>query len=252
MAPVSVVRQSYGRIAGEAVDRFEIGNEAGYRMRLIPYGARLTEFHVPDGEGAERVDVVLGLDSLEAYAESWACMGATCGRYANRIRHGELIIDGERHQLPINWRTHHLHGGPRGFDRRIWNAETGAEESAIAFSLTSPDGDEGYPGEVSARVVYRLEDDGLSITMDARTTRPTAINLVHHSYWNLAGHGAGNAADHTLAIAARRYTPFDADLMPTGATGGGRRHPLRPAHAAHARGLLRRAGAGGPARRLRQ
>jgi aldose 1-epimerase len=214
MGPVTVTRQPYGQIAGRPVDRFEVANRSGYRMALIAYGARLTEFHVPDGHGS--TDVVLGLDSLEAYRASWACMGATCGRYGNRIRHGELIIGGKRHQLPINWRDHHLHGGREGFDRRIWNAEVRDDDNAVAFSLTSPDGDEGYPGEVTSRAVYRLEDKGLSIVMEARTTRATAINLVHHTYWNLAGHRSGTAGDHTLAIAAARYTPFDGDLMPTG------------------------------------
>ena len=247
---MTVTRQPYGRIAGQPVDLFEVTDEAGYRMRLISYGARLTEFHVPDGNGA--LDVVLGLDSLEEYIASWACMGATCGRYANRIGHGELIIGGKRHQLPINWREHHLHGGPQGFDRQIWKAESRADENAVAFSLTSPDGDAGYPGEVEARVLYRLDDKGLSIVMEADTTAATAINLVHHSYWNLAGHQSGTAGDHTLEIAAERYTPFDADLLPTGETRQGRRHAVRPQAAATACGVLRRAGAPRPARRLRQ
>ncbi len=209
-----VTRTPYGNIAGAPVELFEIADSRGYRARLISYGARLTEFHVPYSGGT--ADVVLGLDSLEGYIESWACMGATCGRYANRIGHGELIIDGERHQLPLNWREHHLHGGPGGFDRQIWRAEIPKHEDAVAFSLTSPDGDQGYPGEVEAQVVYRLEDHGLAIAMEARTSRPTAINLVHHSYWNLAGHGSGSIADHQLMIHAERYTPFDGDLLPTG------------------------------------
>jgi aldose 1-epimerase len=214
---MTMVSRPYGKIAGQPVERIEIKNRAGYRMALITYGARLTEFHVPDGKGGA-VDVVLGHDTLKGYIDSWACMGATCGRYGNRIRHGELIIGGERHQLPLNWRNHHLHGGPEGFDRRVWRAEAREAEDAVLFTLTSPDGDQGYPGEVEASALYRLEDDGLSIAMEAKTTRPTAINLVHHSYWNLAGHASGSIADHELMIGAERYTPFDDDLMPTAGT----------------------------------
>ncbi len=213
---MTITRTPYGKIAGSPVELFEIANGSGYRARFISYGARLTEFHVPDRHGRE-VNVVLGLDNLEEYIESRACMGASCGRYGNRIRRGELIVDGEHHQLPLNWREHHLHGGPEGFDRRIWRAEVRQNEAAVVFSLTSPDGDQGYPGEVAAQVVYRLEDHGLAIAMEARTTRPTAINLVHHSYWNLAGHQSDTIDDHQLQIHAERHTPFDGDLLPTGA-----------------------------------
>ena len=119
----------------------------------------LIEFHVPDRHGGD-IDVVLGLGSLEEYIESWACMGASCGRYGNRIRRGELIVEGERHQLPLNWREHHLHGGPEGFDRRIRRAEIRQNEDAVAFSLTSPDGDQGYPGESQQRSFTGLKITG--------------------------------------------------------------------------------------------
>ena len=182
---MTVTRQHYGTIAGKPVDLFEITNRPATGCDSSPTARGSPNSMCQTGPAA--LDVVLGLDSLEEYITSWACMGATCGRYANRIGHGELIIDGKRHQLPINWREHHLHGGPNGFDRQIWNAAA-TKWQRSSFSLPSPDGDEGYPGEVEARVIYRLEDDGLAIVMEAGTTQPTAINLVHHSYWNLAGH----------------------------------------------------------------
>jgi len=182
---------------------------------LTDYGARLVELHVPDASGST-ADVVLGYDDLAAYESATPYVGATCGRYGNRIGAGSFRLGEVTHRLDINEAPNHLHGGRRGFDRLIWDLDVDETAGTITFSLESPDGDQGYPGTVLATTTYRFEGPVVTIEMTAVTDRTTIVNLVHHSYWNLGGHASGPVVDHELQIEADHYTPVDDELIPTG------------------------------------
>lgn len=217
----SLKRQRFGTTAeGATVDRFTLSNGRGLTVCLLTYGAALSELSFPDREG-RAADLVLGFDRIAPYEDPAQnpYFGATVGRVAFRITLGQFTLDGKRYQLSLNNPPHHLHGGMRGFSRCVWNAEAaaGAEGPAVKFSLTSPDGDQGYPGAVKAEVVYTVtRDNALRIEYSATADRPTPVNLTHHSYFNLAGAGSGNVLGHTLELAASHYTPLDAKMIPTG------------------------------------
>ncbi len=199
---------------GDEVSRVEFDNGV-LRGSLINYGARLVRLSVPDAAGRP-ADVVLGHDDLDSYERGPSYLGATCGRYGNRIRGGRITVDGVAHQLDTNEGHNQLHGGSRGFDRRVWSIEADEAEGAIRFSMESPDGDQGYPGRLMTSTTYSLEDATLRIRMEASTEVETVVNLVHHSYWNLAGHDRGSVSEHELMIDADSYTPVDDQLLPTG------------------------------------
>ncbi len=183
--------------------------------RLITYGARLTELWVPDRAG-RRADVVLGHATLEGYLTHDAYFGATCGRFSNRIARGRFDLDGSEYQLSQNEGVHHLHGGLRGFDKKTWSIAD-QSESHVVFSAFSPHGEMGYPGSCELSVEYRLaSDDRMRITMSAVSDMRTPINMVHHSYFNLAGYASGPIVDHHLTIPASTYLPVDSELIPTG------------------------------------
>lgn len=159
---------------------------------------------------------MLGFDEVDDYVAHPDYFGATVGRHANRIREARFTLDGIEHALSRNEGVHHLHGGQLGFDRQVWTIEE-RDEHAVRFHLQAPHGAQGYPGTVDATATYRLVADSvLEIEMTATTDRPTVVNMVNHSYWNLGGHGAGSVLDHELAIAADHYLPVDPDLLPTG------------------------------------
>ena len=199
---------------GRVASRIDVETD-GLRASLTDYGARLLELDVPDAAGRV-VDVVLGYDDLAAYESRTPYVGATCGRYGNRIRAGRFRLGATTHQLDINEPPNHLHGGSRGFDRLVWDFEVDEASESITFRVESPDGDQGYPGTLAATTTYRFDGSVLAIEMTAVTDRPTVVNLVHHSYWNLAGHGSGPIIDHELEIAADEYTAVDDRLIPTG------------------------------------
>jgi aldose 1-epimerase len=207
----------FGDIDGLPVPGFTLSNRSGLQARLIAYGACLTEMHVPDRQG-RFADVVLGFDDLASYRRHQCYFGATCGRFSNRIAKGVFSLDGERHHLACNEKgINHLHGGVTGFDRRIWTAAADETSNSVLFSLIAPDGDEGYPGTLIATAAYQLTDAGeLKIRMTAVSDRPTVVNMVHHSYWNLGGHASGSCRDHRLHIDADHYLPVDETLIPTG------------------------------------
>lgn len=207
----------FGTLDGLPVPGFVLSNKNGMRAKLIAYGARLTEMHVPDRQG-RFTDVALGFDDLASYVQHRAYFGATCGRFSNRIAHGAFVLDGTSYQLGCNENdANHLHGGAVGFDRKVWSAAADAARNTVRFSLISSDGDEGYPGTLVASVAYQLTETGeLKIRMTAVTDRPTVVNMVHHSYWNLAGHNSGSNRKHQLTIDAGHYLPVDARLIPTG------------------------------------
>ena len=176
----------------------------------------LTEMHVPDKDGTLG-DVVLGHDNLESYLDGHPYFGVTTGRVANRIAKGKFILDGKEYTLAINNDPNHLHGGTEGIDKKVWSARVSRSKAgpAVAFSYTSPDGEEGYPGSLKMKVTYTLtNDDELRIDYLATTDKATPVNLTNHAYWNLAG--KGTILDHVLHINADHYTPVDATGIPTG------------------------------------
>jgi len=193
----------------------------GWKTTITDYGAIVTSLFVPpkDGAGGAPVDVVLGFDTLDGYLAGHPYFGAICGRYANRIAAGRFELDGTTHTLATNNGANHLHGGVNGFDKALWKSTPRAtgRGPAVEFELVSPDGDEGYPGRLAVKAVYTLTPAGeLIVEMTATTDSPTIVNLVHHSYWNLAGHGSGSIAGQELAVAADRYVPVDAGGIPIG------------------------------------
>ncbi len=207
---------------GRPVSLFTLEVPGGWRAEITDYGAILTEFHVPVGSGSDGqpVDVVLGCGTLAGYLAGHPYFGATCGRVANRIAGGVFELDGRRYTLAKNNGENHLHGGLVGFDKKLWKATPRLSDRgpAVDFEIVSPAGDEGYPGAVAARVTYTLTPDGeLWVEMSATTDAPTIVNMVHHSYWNLAGHDAGTIRGHELAVTADAYLPVDTGGIPTGA-----------------------------------
>ena len=210
----------FGVHGGIVVPGYVLRNRHGVTVKVVAFGARLTELHLPDVRG-RMADIVLGFDTLDEYVASDAYMGATCGRYGSRIRGGTFPLDGRIVELSRNEGRHHAHGGLDGFDRRLWHSRPDAGANAVVFTLASPDGDQGYPGAMTASVCYRLSDDNvIAIDMRAETDGATVINLVHHSYWNLAGHDAGDILAQRLQIHADAYTPIDDELLPTGEVHG--------------------------------
>lgn len=195
-----------------------ITNANGLILRAIERGASLTEFHTHDRDG-RLADVLLGLAPPDAYARNPFYFGTVVGRCANRIAGGQFTLDGTRHTLEANNPPNHLHGGAAGFSTRDWLPTPSADPRgrSLRFEYRSESGEEGYPGELVASVMYILTDsDELIVEMTATSAAPTLCNLVQHAYWNLAGHDAGTVGDHRLSLAAERYTPTDGTNIPTG------------------------------------
>jgi aldose 1-epimerase len=215
METMSIRKSDFGELDGQSVEAYDIERGA-LRARIITYGAILSELHVPDGAGRS-ADIMLGYDDLPSYLKYRGSAGAICGRYANRIAKAQFALDGETYALSANEPPNHIHGGFKGFNKQVWRAEPDTAGRAVRLTLERPDGDEGYPGKVSASVTYRLTDEhALEITMEAVTDRPTVINMVNHGYWNLAGHGSGSIRHQRLLIEADHYTPVGPGKIPTG------------------------------------
>lgn len=216
---MSVVSEPFGNTPdGRAVELYSLTNAHGMRMRVMTYGATVVSLETPDRDG-KPADVVLGFDTLAAYIEDSPYFGAACGRYANRIANATFTLDGERYELAANDGANSLHGGLRGLDKVVWQAEpTGDEDdSRLLLTVVSPDGDEGYPGALSVAMEYELTDaNEFRITYRAETDKATPVNLTNHSYFNLAGAGTGDVLGHVLTVHADRYTPVDEGLIPTG------------------------------------
>jgi aldose 1-epimerase len=211
---------AFGRTPeGSAVELHTLTNAGGIELRVITYGGIIVSLRIPDRDG-RLDDVVLGHDDLAGYLESDAYFGAIIGRYGNRIACGRFTVDGVTHQLVQNNGRNHLHGGARGFDKVVWNAEPFVDESSrgVALRYESVDGEQGYPGSLSARVTYTLGDHNeLIIDYEATASRVTPVNLTQHTYWNLGGQAADDVLDHELMIDAETFTPVDDELIPTGA-----------------------------------
>lgn len=203
---------------GVTVELYTLTNAQNVQLQITNYGGTVTRLLVPDRDG-NLADVVLGYDSLNAYLEGSPYFGAIVGRYGNRIALGRFVLDEVEYVLATNNGDNHLHGGLKGFDKVVWEAEpySGEGETGLRLSYVSEDGEEGYPGRLSATVTYALTNDNeLVIEYLAETDKPTVVNLTHHSYFNLAGHDSGDILGHELALAASRFTPVDAGLIPTG------------------------------------
>lgn len=204
-------------LAREQTRLFTLRNSTGLALSVTDYGARIVSVRVPNRNG-DQVDVVLGFDQVSDYLTDGHYLGATIGRFANRIAKGRFVLDGRSYRLSINDGPHSLHGGTIGFDKRLWRAETpDSGKPEISFKLYSPDGDQGYPGSLDVTVTFSLGTGvEFDISYEAVTDRPTIVNLTNHSYFNLAGSGNGTILDHVLQVNAGFYTPLDLRQVPTG------------------------------------
>lgn len=215
----SLTESSFGTLPGGApVTLYTLTNRAGVTARIINYGAILVSLKVPDRHGTMR-DVVLGYDDLAGYVQDKAFLGATVGRYANRIAGGTFVLDGKTIQLDRNNGPNHLHGGAHGFYNRLWTAAatSGSDGPAVKLIYVSPDGEDGYPGQVTVTVTYTLTaDNALRIDYHGTTDRPTLLNPTHHSYFNLTGDPSQTILDEQLTIDADQTTQVGAGLIPTG------------------------------------
>ncbi|MEF2230403.1 MAG: aldose epimerase family protein [Pseudodesulfovibrio sp.] len=203
---------------GDPVGLFTLSRDGGLRAQVTDYGATLVSLRVPDRGGVPG-EVVLGYDSPAGYMAGQACLGATIGRVANRVARARFELDGCTWELAPNWRGHQLHGGPHGFHRRMWAATPVADDEgpALALTLFSGHGDQGYPGNLRVTVTYVLTGTGLRIGYRAESRDlPTPVSLTAHPYFDLAGAGRGDVLGHTARFAASRYLVADADLIPTG------------------------------------
>ena len=191
-----------------------IGRAPGVQLQVLDLGATVHRLDVTGGDGVRR-NIVLGHPTPEDYLDSTFYLGGTIGRYANRIAAGRFALDGGTVSVGTHDRGNHLHGGPDGFDRRVWSVER-HDDTSVEMALTSPDGDQGFPGEVRATVTFTVRDDAVDIVMTATTSAPTVVNMTNHAYFNLAGEGSGTVDGHELTVHAQRYTPVDDTGIPLG------------------------------------
>jgi len=206
----------FGTLAdGTPVDLYTLTNRNGLIVKITNFGGRITELHVPDRDG-RRGNITLGHADVRPYTlPNEPFFGAIIGRVANRIADAKFELDGKIYTIPANDGPNALHGGSHGFDKVVWKAK--ASPNSLVLSYLSPDGEMGFPGNLQAEVTYTLGDDNaLRIDYAAFTDRPTCVNLTNHAYFNLAGPGSGDILSHEITIAADRYTPVGANLLPTG------------------------------------
>jgi len=218
----AIEKTKWGEADGKEIDVYTLINKHGLIAKITNLGATLTELDVPDRKGKSG-DVVLGWDTLAQYETNPPYLGATVGRVANRIANAKFELDGKTYKLAANNGVHHLHGGVKGWNKLVWAgaASETADGPSLKLTLVSKDGDEGYPGTVHATTTYTLtKDDELRIEMEATTDKPTAVNMAHHSYWNLSA-GPGDIKDEVLTLYADKYTPGlppDGKVLPVAGT----------------------------------
>ena len=216
---MDVQKEIFGRMPdGREVELYTLTNANGLKARITTYGAIVVSLEVPDRNG-KLGDITLGFDTLEEYLKGHPYFGAIVGRYGNRIGKGRFTLNDIEYQLATNNGENHLHGGVKGFDKVVWDAEPVRQDDAVGVKLTylSKDGEEGYPGNLSCTVTYTLTNkDELKVSYEAQTDKPTPVNLTHHSYFNLAGQGTGDILGHELMLNTDRFTPVDEGLIPTG------------------------------------
>ena len=217
--PVRLQKVEWGQVGESPVFLYTLTNRRGLKAKITNYGTILTEMHVPDRQG-EMADVTLGFDKLAGYLPRHPYFGCICGRVVNRISNARFTIDGREYTLTKNYGEHHIHGGDDGFDRKVWTVAGESEtdgRASVTMTYTSPDGEEGYPGNLTTTATYTLADDNtLRFEMEAETDAPTIVNLAHHAYWNLAGHDAADVLGHELQLNAPSYTVSDGLGVPTG------------------------------------
>ncbi len=214
------VRSDAGTLAdGTPIEAVTLKNARGVAARILTYGATLQSLVAPDRSG-KPAEITLGFDDAADYEKKPNYFGVTVGRYANRIAGGRFTLDGRAYQLTQNDKANSLHGGTQGFDKRNWRivSVSSGPVARVVMALTSPDGDQGYPGTLEVKVTYALDDRGdLTIEFDATTDKPTIVNMTNHALFNMAGDGAPEGTSRQLlTIPARAYTPVDAALIPTG------------------------------------
>jgi aldose 1-epimerase len=218
-AATRIVRKPFGKTpAGEAVELFTLTRAGAPTVAIANLGGHIVSILAPDREGRV-ADVTLGYRDFEGYLGDSGYFGSLVGRYANRIARGRFTLDGKTYTLAVNNGPNALHGGPTGFQKRVWTPKvvSGPDGDALELTYVSRDGEEGYPGTLTAKVVYSLrKDGGLAIDYSATTDAPTIVNLTNHAYFNLAGEGVGTILGHEMQIEADAYTPVDATLIPTG------------------------------------
>ena len=218
-AKMSVQEQSFGQTPdGQKVKLYTLTNSNGLKARIMTYGATVVSLEVPDRNG-KLDDITLGYDNLSGYIKNNPYFGVIVGRYGNRIAKGRFTLDGTTYRLAANNGENHLHGGIKGFDKVVWDAESFEQSDAAGVKLTylSKDGEEGYPGNLKCSVTYTLtNNDELRVSYKAQTDKATPVNLTHHSYFNLAGQGNGDILGHELMINADKFTPTDKGSIPTG------------------------------------
>jgi aldose 1-epimerase len=211
-------RAPFGTVDGKEVFLYTLTNKSGMEARITNYGGIVVSLLVPD-KSRKPGDIVLGYDSLSSYLKATPYFGAIVGRYGNRIGKARFTLDGKEYVLNANGGPNTLHGGLKGFDKVVWDADgtTPATQPSLSLSYLSKDGEEGYPGNLKATVVYTLTDSNeLRIDYTASTDKPTVLNLTHHSYFNLAGAGSGDILSHELMLNADKFTPIDSGLITTG------------------------------------
>jgi aldose 1-epimerase len=213
---MSFTERPFGTVGSAPALAYTLKNAKGSLLEVTDFGATVTQLHLPDREG-RFADVVLGFDDVAGYAAGCPFFGATIGRVANRIARGRFALGGKAYELKLNDPPHHLHGGPLGWDKVLWRLdEAHSGDDCVSFVYRSPAGEEGYPGEVNARVRYRLsDDDEFEIWMRAECSETTLVNMAHHGYWNLAGHVAPSVLNHELMLHSDEYTPGD-PVVPNG------------------------------------
>jgi aldose 1-epimerase len=207
--PAAISKAPYGTADGKEVSLYTLTNKNGLVLKVTNYGTIITELHVPDRAG-KFADVALGYESLDGYVKATPYFGATVGRIANRIKNATFKLDGKTYKLAANNGPHSLHGGKKGWDKVVWDAEPidSPNGPSIKFSYVSPDGEEGFPGTVKASTTYALTNaNEFRVEMAATTDKTTIVNMAHHTYWNLGGYDSGLITDHELTIPADKYTP---------------------------------------------
>jgi aldose 1-epimerase len=206
--------EPFGRTPDGAASSVYTLSAGALRARITDFGGRMVSIEAPDRAGKSG-HVLLGFRSAEEYARAGGSFGALLGRCANRVGGGTFTLDGQQYRLAVNEGNNTLHGGPRGFDKLLWAVESAADRELV-LSLTSPDGDQGFPGELSARATYRLDESALTLELEAHTTKPTIVNLSAHPYFHLGGAENGDALGHQAMIASDAFLPTGADQLPTG------------------------------------
>lgn len=213
------MQKKYGTLEdGRTANLYTLTNAHGLTAEVTDFGAILVSIQVPDKDG-KLGDVTMGYDTLAGWVNDGSYMGATAGRYGNRIKDGKFTLDGKPYTLATNNGPNHLHGGAVGFNKKLWDAEViqTQEGPGVRFTYVSPDMEEGYPGELTSKVTYVLTDDNeLKIDFEATTNKPTVLNLVHHSYWNLTADPTQTILGHELTLNADGYVPVDETLIPVG------------------------------------